>query len=217
LNQTFGTPQEVTVSPAVAGITVTWTVNPSGAGATFASTGRFAVSTTNASGVATAPQLTANGTPGVYSMNATVPGAGTTTFTLLNDPVPVFGPSCVTDTTQADFAAGTTNNTDVTTSPGNVILLNPANVDQVQSVASTSGTGFNTTQWLGQTFVPGVTGKLARIDMALFCASCSGTDQPITVEVRTTTGSPALPTSTVLATTTLAGFNSGSSNTYSAI
>jgi len=217
LNQTFGTPQEVTVSPAVAGITVTWTVNPSGAGATFASTGRSAVSTTNASGVATAPQLTANGTPGVYSMNATVPGAGTATFTLLNDPVPVFGPTCATDTTQADFVAGTTNNTDVTTSPGNVILLNPANVDQVQSVASTSGTGLNTTQWLGQTFVPGVTGKLARIDMALFCASCSGTDQPITVEIRTTTGSPALPTSTVLATTTIAGFNSGASSTFSAI
>ncbi len=150
-------------------------------------------------------------------MYATAPGAGTTTFTLLVDPAPVAGPACVNDTTQTEFAAGTTNNTDVNASPGNVVLLNPATADQTQTVASTSGTGFNTTQWLGQTFVPGVTGQLARIDMALFCASCSGTDQPITVEVRTTTGSPALPTSTVLATTTLAGFNSGTSSTFSAI
>jgi uncharacterized repeat protein (TIGR01451 family) len=219
LSQQFTTPISVTVSPAIAGITVTWTANNggSGSGATFPSTsGRSAVSVTNASGVATAPPLTANGQSGQLLLNATAPGAGTATFTLAIDPTPVFGPACSTDTTQADFAAGTTNNTDVNVSPGNVVLLNPANPDQVQSVASTSGTGLNTTQWLGQTFVPGVTGKLAKIDMALFCASCSGTDQPITVEIRTTTGSPALPTSTVLATTTIPGFNSGSSSTYTA-
>ena len=220
LNATYATPPQVTVSPAIAGITVTWTTNNggSGAGATFPSTsGRQAVSVTNASGVATAPTLTANGTSGQLSLVATAPGAGSTTFTLLVDPAPVAGPACVNDTTQTEFAAGTTNNTDVNASPGNVVLLNPATADQTQTVASTSGTGFNTTQWLGQTFVPGVTGQLARIDMALFCASCSGTDQPITVEIRTTTGSPALPTSTVLATTTLAGFNSGVSSTFSAI
>jgi uncharacterized repeat protein (TIGR01451 family) len=219
LNQTFSTPASVTVSPVIAGLTVTWTVNAggSGASASFPSTSsRFAVSTTDGAGVATAPSFTANGTSGLFSMNATVPGAGTTTFTLQVDPVPVFGPACATDTTQADFAAGTTNNTDVNISPGNVTLLNPANADQVQSVASASGTGLNTTQWLGQTFVPGVTGQLAKIDMALFCASCSGTDQPITVEIRTTTGSPALPTATVLASTTIPGFNSGSSSTLSA-
>ncbi|HEV7893087.1 MAG TPA: PA domain-containing protein, partial [Pyrinomonadaceae bacterium] len=218
LNASFTTPLQVTVSPAIAGITVTWTANNggSGAGASFPSTsGRAAVSVTNASGVATAPPLTANGSSGLFSLNATAPGAGTTTFNLSVDPTPIFGPSCSTDTTQANFAAGTTNNTDVNTSPGNVVLLNPANADQTQTVASTSGTGLNTTQWLGQTFVPGVTGKLQRIDMALFCASCSGTDQPITVEIRTTTGSPALPTSTVLATTTLPGFNSGASSTFS--
>src|ERR1044072_7012478 len=222
LSQSFTTPISVTVNPAIAGITVTWTANNGGggAGASFPSTSsRSAVSVTNASGVATAPTLTANGTSGQLSLNATAPGAGTTTFTLLVDPTPIFGPACATDTTQAYFAAGTTSNTDVTTSPGNVVLLNPANADQVQSVASTSGTGLNTTQWLGQTFVRGVTGKLARIDMALFCASCSGTDQPITVEVRTTDSSSgtALPTSTVLATTTIAGFNSGSSSTFSAV
>jgi uncharacterized repeat protein (TIGR01451 family) len=218
LNQPFATAAGVTVSPAISGITVTWTINPngSGAGANFPSTGRFATSVTNALGVATAPQLTANGQSGLYSMNATAPGAGTTTFTLSNDPVPVFGAACSTDTTQADFQAGVTNNTDVNTSPGNVTLLNPANADQVQAENSSSGTGLNTTQWLGQTFVPGVTGQLAKIDLGLFCASCSGTDQPITVEIRTTTGSPALPTSTVLASTTIPGFSAGTSGIYTA-
>jgi hypothetical protein len=89
LSQAFSTPLKVSVVPAVAGITVTWTANPavSGAGATFASTGsRFAVSTTNAAGQATAPTLTANSVAGTHSMNATVPGAGTTTFTLSNVP-----------------------------------------------------------------------------------------------------------------------------------
>ncbi len=71
LNQSFSTPPQVTVSPAIAGITVTWTTNNggSGAGAIFPSTsGRQAVSVTNASGVATAPTLTANGTSGQLSL-----------------------------------------------------------------------------------------------------------------------------------------------------
>jgi hypothetical protein len=219
LNAPFPIPFSVTVSPAVAGITVTWTVNPggSGQGANFPSTtSRFAVSTTNALGVATAPPLTANGTPGVYAMNATVPGAGTTAFNIQNDPAPQSGPFCFTDTTQADFQGGVTNNTDVISSPDNVVLLNPAVADQTQTVASLSGTGFTTTQWLGQTFVPGVTGNLGKIDMALFCATCSGVDPTVTVEIRTTTGSPALPTSTVLASTTIPGFNNGASSTYTA-
>lgn len=219
LNQPFAVPMSVTISPAVSGLTVTWTVNPNGggAGANFPSTSsRFAVSTTNALGVALAPPLTANATPGLYAMNATVPGAGTTTFNLSNDPVPVPGGFCFTDSTQADFQAGVTNNTDVTTSPGDVILLNPAVADQTQAVASLSGTGLTTTQWLGQTFVPGVTGTLGKIDMSLFCASCSGVDPAVTVEIRTTTGSPALPTSTVLASTTIPGFNNGASSTFTA-
>jgi hypothetical protein len=219
LNQPFLVPFSVTLSPAVSGITVTWTVNPNGAGAgaTFASTSsRFATSTTDALGVATAPQLTANGQPGIYSMNATVPGAGTTTFNLANDPIPVAGPACATDTTQADFQGGVTNNTDVNTSPGDVILLSPATADQVQAETTSSGTGLNTTQWLGQTFVPAVSGQLAKIDLGMFCSGCSGTDQPITVEITTTTGSPALPTTTVLASTTIPGFSSGSSATYTA-
>lgn len=221
-NTALGTPfpQPITVAatPGSAGIAVTWTVVPvAGAGATFPSTGRnTAVTNTDASGNATAPALVANSTPGTFTLNATVPGAGTTAFTLQNDPPPVAGSACRVDTTQADFAAGIATNTDFTSSPGDVVLLNPAVADQTQTVASTSGTGISTTNWLGQTFVPGVTGTLARIDMALFCASCSGVDQPITVEIRTTdaTSGTALPTATVLGTATIPGFNSGASSVF---
>jgi hypothetical protein len=86
VSQVFATPIQVTATPATAGTTVTWTVNPvAGAGAIFQSTGsRFAVSLTNGSGVAVAPALTASGQTGAYSLNATVPGAGTTAFSLTN-------------------------------------------------------------------------------------------------------------------------------------
>ncbi len=87
-NTSFTIPIIVTVGPIAGGLPVTWTVNPvGGAGATFASTnGRVATSVTNPSGVATAPGLTANSVLGTYTMNATVPGAGTATFTLTNGP-----------------------------------------------------------------------------------------------------------------------------------
>jgi hypothetical protein len=97
LSQPFLIPISVTVSPAVAGLIVTWTANPStgGANGTFPSTGRFATSTTDALGVATAPAFTANGQAGYYSMNATVPGAGTTTFALRNMFSPTAAPAMI--------------------------------------------------------------------------------------------------------------------------
>jgi hypothetical protein len=101
INTQFPTSFSVTISPAVAGLTVTFTANASAGGAngTFATTGtRFAIATTNAGGVATAPAFTANGTAGTYTMNATVPGAGTAPFALGNTspsgtPTPTPSPS----------------------------------------------------------------------------------------------------------------------------
>ena len=98
LSQPFVVPFSVTISPAVAGLTVTWTANPSSGGAngTFAGTGtRFATSTTDVLGVATAPTFTANGQAGNYSMNATVPGAGTTPFALRNMLSPTAAPATI--------------------------------------------------------------------------------------------------------------------------
>ena len=78
-------PLSVATSPAVAGLKVTFTANnsPEGANGTFAGTGdRIAVVDTNAEGAATAPAFTANNKGGTFTVNATVPGAGTAAFTL---------------------------------------------------------------------------------------------------------------------------------------
>ncbi len=150
--QSFATPIRVTTAPAASGLAVTWTVNPSAAGvsAAFPSTSsRFAVTTTDAAGVATAPTLTANGQSGSYFMNATVPGAGTTNFALTNAPAPLAGPACITDTTLADFQAGIATNTDVTSSPGNVVLLNaaPTTGDFMSSLKDANAPATFTTLW----------------------------------------------------------------------
>jgi hypothetical protein len=89
----FGTPLQVKVTAAgktpVSGITVVFAVSSSGPGATF--TGPTAV-LTNAQGVATAPQLTANTIAGTYAVFASVAGiAVPANFNLTNTPGPAFG------------------------------------------------------------------------------------------------------------------------------
>ncbi|HMJ05854.1 MAG TPA: PA domain-containing protein, partial [Chthoniobacterales bacterium] len=106
-NTQFPTLFKVTVSPAVAGLRVTFTSNNSGGGAngTFATTGsRIAVANTDGSGVATAPAFTANGVAGTYTMNITVPGAGTTPFTLTNTTGPLLLTSAVSRKTHTGIA-----------------------------------------------------------------------------------------------------------------
>jgi hypothetical protein len=95
---TAGTPQSATVSTAfttalqatvqdasgnpLSGITVTFAAPASGASATF---GGSATVTTNSSGVATAPALTANGRAGSYTVNARVSGVTTAASFSLNN------------------------------------------------------------------------------------------------------------------------------------
>ena len=68
----------------LSGQSVTYTVNGAGgASATFASGSTISTITTSASGIATAPALTANGTAGTYTVTATA-GSVTFTFTLTN-------------------------------------------------------------------------------------------------------------------------------------
>jgi carboxypeptidase family protein/Big-like domain-containing protein len=122
---------------------------------------------------------------------------------------------CFTDNSQSTFQRGAPSNCDLTASPGNVVLTNKPNVDQQASSSSGSGFNITTTQWIGQSFVPAVSGQLSKVDMSLFCGgTCTGTDQPLTVEVRTTSSN--LPTSTVLASTTIPGFSNGAAGTYTA-
>lgn len=94
-------------------------------------------------------------------------------------------------------------------------FLTAAQIDQQQLNNSGGGSLFNSVTWVGQTFVPSVSGVLTQLDVSLFCFLCSGTNPDIIIDVRTTSG--GLPTSTVLATTTLTGFSSGLSTFYSAM
>jgi Carboxypeptidase regulatory-like domain len=125
-------------------------------------------------------------------------------------------PSCLTDTTQLDFQRGVATNLDLVTSPGDVRLPDAPRIDQQNLNVTTSGFGFNATNWAGQTFTAGVTGQLTRVDLDLFCSACTGTTPNITVSIRATAGSPAVPTGADLATATIPGFSSGSGGYFSA-
>ena len=210
-------------TPAGAGGTVTGTVtvNPGGApiaGATINFGARN--TTTDGSGVynflnipaGTYPSISAS-KPGFVTSSASpviVTDGGTTTqnFSLTAAPAN----ACLTDTTQADFLTGVFTNVDVNTSPGNVILLNAPAVDQANTAGTNTGTGFGTPNWAGQTFIPAVTGLLAKVDVQLFCSGCTGTTPNITVSVRNTSG--GLPTGADLASAILPGFSSGSGVYY---
>ncbi len=91
--------------------------------------------------------------------------------------------------------------------------MSAAQLDQQQTNSSGGGISFTNVTWVGQTFVPAISGGLSRLDVSLFCFVCGATDPrnpDIVVEVRTT--SLGLPTDTVLATTTLSGFSSGTAS-----
>src|SRR5207248_4290892 len=87
---------------------------------------------------------------------------------------------------------------------------------QQNTTVTNSGFGFNSTSWAGQTFKAGVTGQLTRMDVDLFCSGCTGTTPNITVSIRATTGSPAVPTGADLATATITGFSSGAGGYFTA-
>jgi FG-GAP-like repeat len=91
VNLAFTTPLQVTVSSGgnpVNGATVTFSAPTAGASGAF-NTGPIATATTNASGVATAPTLTANSQAGGYNVHASVTGVTTpASFSLSNNAGP---------------------------------------------------------------------------------------------------------------------------------
>jgi hypothetical protein len=160
----------------------------------------------------TYPSITASA-PGYNTATATsivVADSATTTqdFSLGLAPTN----ACLTDTTQADFQTGVATNVDLTTSPGDVILLNAPTLDQSNTAGTTTGTSFSTASWGGQTFIPAVTGQLVQVTVPLFCNGCTGTTPNLTLSVRATSG--GLPTGGDLATATLPGFSSGAGISY---
>jgi Carboxypeptidase regulatory-like domain len=122
--------------------------------------------------------------------------------------------ACLTDTTQLDFQRGAPTSVDLTTSPGDVMLPNVLAVDQQNTTLGASGFSITPTQWIGQTFMPAVSGNLTKLEVNLFCSGCSGADTPVTVDIRTTSG--GLPTATVLASTTIPGFSLANGAYYTA-
>jgi uncharacterized repeat protein (TIGR01451 family) len=164
----------------------------------------------------TYPTLTASApgfTTGSVSSVA-VPSGGTATRNFALVAAPASG--TFVDTTQSDFQSGVPANTDLTSSPGDVVLLSSPNVDQQNLSVTNTGFGFTSTSWAGQTFKAAVTGQLTRADLDLFCSACTGTTPNITVSLRATTGSPAVPTGSDLATATIPGFSSGAGGYFSA-
>ncbi len=123
--------------------------------------------------------------------------------------------ACLTDTTQTDFQTGVTTNTDLSVSAGDAVLTNPTAVEQQNTTVTSSGFAMTSTSWTGQTFTPSVSGKIAQVDLDLFCSGCTGTTPNLTVSVRATSGATPVPTGADLASATLAGFNSGAGGYYS--
>lgn len=74
------------VTSPVPGVVVTFTIVPGtgGAGGSFPGAVSTATATTNASGLASAPALTANGTTGPFTVTATATGYASATFNLTN-------------------------------------------------------------------------------------------------------------------------------------
>ncbi len=215
---------ECTLLGAGGTISGTVTTNPGGApisGATVQLGAR--TTTTNGSGnysftsipAGTYPSIAAS-FPGFVSASASsivVTDGGTTTqdFSLAS----AAASACLTDTTLSDFLTGVFTNVDLDTSPGDVTLRNLA-VDQQNTAGTTTGTGFGTPAWTGQTFIPAVTGQLAKADIQLFCNGCGATPPNLTLSVRNTSG--GLPTGADLDSVTIPGsaFSSGASVTYTA-
>ena len=170
--------------------------------------------TTNGSGsysftipAGTYPVMTAATAGFTLSSAATlvVPNGGTLTknFTL----VAAAQSGSFVDTTKGDFQGGVPTKADLTATPGAVVLADPDSSAAANTNVSPTGFAFTNTNWAGQTFSPTSGGVLKRIDLELFCASCTALSPNITVSIRNTTGSPPVPTGPDLATATIAGFN----------
>jgi kumamolisin len=192
------------------------TVTTSGAGGNS--------TTTNAGGFYTFTNIST----GAYSVTASAPGFAASTATGVV--VTVGGTTthdfslaanlsgCLTDTTQSDFQAGVPSGLDLISSPGDARLASTGGaetLDQQQNTLGSSGNIMSTSTWNSQTFVPGITGTLTKIDVHMFCSGCSGANPAVTVDVRTTSG--GAPTNTVLASTTIPGFGSATDGVFSAM
>jgi autotransporter-associated beta strand protein len=125
----------------------------------------------------------------------------TTTFSFTT------GAPCLTQTSQADFQAGTLTGVDILQSPNNVILAgNGTQSLNLSAATSSAAIPLTNTTFYGQIFRPTQAGYISQVDLYSRCSSCSGANPNIIVEIRDVVGGQ--PGNTVLASTTIPGFSS---------
>ena len=176
--------------------------------------------TTDGAGFYQFPDLPSGTYP---SLAASAPGYGSSSFTSVAvaegagtskdfplGAAPTSG--CLLETSPADFQTGVPTNVDLTTSSGDAILLKPSSVDQRNTTLSTSAFGITATKWGGQTFTAGLTGRLTRVDLNLFCVNCTGSFPNLTLSLRATSGN--LPVGTDIASATIPGLNSAAGRLF---
>ena len=158
ISTAFATQMAVVVKDAsnnpISGLSVTFTAPSTGASGSF--TGSATV-TTNASGIATAPAFTANGTAGTYSVSASVVGLGATaSFSLTNQagaPGIVVSSGGNNQSSPISTPFGTQLSVTVTDSGGNPL----PNVTVTFTAPSSGASGsFSTTQTASLAFKPKV-------------------------------------------------------------
>ncbi len=170
---------------------------------------------------------------GVYTVTANAPGflaksAGEVSVdpnaTTVQDLALAVAPdfACLTDTSLADFQAGTPASVDLTSSPGDVklALTTPGSLDQSNTTLGATGNTLTSNSREGQSFVPAVSGAITQVDVSLFCSTtCTVTGGPITVQIRDATGATVgtrTPGNTILASATIPGFASSTPTSYTA-
>ena len=146
MNTGFVTALQATVKDSnnnpVSGVTVTFTAPSTGASAAFGGSAT-AIVMTNASGIATAPTLTANGQTGSYTVTAGVTGVSPSAgFALTNTTVQLSSANFVQQA--AGSNVGNNQNTLTVTlgrppSSSNVLLLVFGQVDASQTITSITG------------------------------------------------------------------------------
>ncbi len=121
---------------------------------------------------------------------------------------------CLPDSSQSHFQNGVPENVELT-SAGEVVLSAASTVDQQNlDLVVESGAPF-TTAWHAQTFTPGETGPVKRVDVHLFSVDCNEVTMPaLTVSIRAASGD--LPNGPDLAAATTPGFCNGTSRFISA-
>jgi subtilisin-like proprotein convertase family protein len=110
-------------SQPVAGVNVTFTAPGSGASGTFQGGGTTYITTTNSSGIATAPPFSANSTAGSYAVTATVASAATPATFNLSNLTPCIVVSNTSDT-GSPGTCGTLSYAMQSASPGDTITFN---------------------------------------------------------------------------------------------